>query len=38
MSSYLSEEEQVEALKKWWKDNGTSVIAGVVLGFGIIFG
>jgi len=38
MSSYLSEEEQVEALKKWWKQNGTSVIAGVVLGFGIIFG
>ena len=38
MSSYLSEEEQVEALKKWWKENGTSVIIGVVLGFGIIFG
>jgi len=38
MSSYLSEEEQVEAIKKWWKENGTSVIIGVVLGFGVIFG
>ena len=38
MSSYLSEDEQVEAFKKWWKENGTSVIAGAVLGFAIIFG
>lgn len=38
MSSYLSEEEQVEALKKWWKENGTSVITGALLGFAIIFG
>jgi predicted negative regulator of RcsB-dependent stress response len=34
----LSEEEQVEALKKWWKENGRSTIAGVVLGLGAIFG
>lgn len=34
----LSEEEQVEALKKWWKENGRSVIAGVVLGLGAVFG
>jgi predicted negative regulator of RcsB-dependent stress response len=38
MSTYLSEEEQVEALKKWWKENGKSVIVGAVLGFAIIFG
>lgn len=38
MSTYLTEEEQVEALKNWWKENGTSVIAGAVLGFAIIFG
>ncbi len=34
----LSEEEQVEALKNWWKENGKSVIAGLVLGLGGVFG
>lgn len=34
----LSEEEQVEALKNWWKENGRSAVAGVVLGLGAIFG
>ncbi|AKH20395.1 YfgM family protein [Sedimenticola thiotaurini] len=34
----LSEEEQVEALKNWWKENGKSVIAGIVLGLGGVFG
>jgi predicted negative regulator of RcsB-dependent stress response len=38
MSEYLSEEEQVEALKKWWKENGRSIIAGAVLGLGGVFG
>lgn len=34
----LSEEEQVEALKKWWKENGRSVVAGIVIGLGAVFG
>lgn len=34
----LSEEEQVEALKKWWKENGKSVAAGIVMGLGGVFG
>lgn len=38
MEIYQTEEEQVEALKKWWKENGNSVIFGVVLGLGAIFG
>ena len=38
MSTYQTEEEQVEAIKKWWKDNGKSVIGGIVLGFVIIGG
>ncbi|WP_078119293.1 YfgM family protein [Thiosocius teredinicola] len=38
MSAYQTEEEQVEAIKKWWKENGKSVIGGVVLGFAIIGG
>lgn len=38
MTAYQTEEEQVEALKKWWKENGKAAIAGVVLGIGGIFG
>lgn len=38
MSTYQTEEEQVEAIKKWWKENGKSVVGGIVLGFAIIGG
>ncbi len=38
MSVYETEEEQVESIKRWWKENGTSVIAGLVIGLGGIFG
>lgn len=34
----LTEEEQVEALKKWWKENGTAVIVGVVIGISAVVG
>lgn len=34
----LSEDEQTERLKAWWKENGTSVIAGTVLGIAVIAG
>ena len=36
MEIYETEEEQVEALKRWWKANGASVISGVVLAVVII--
>lgn len=32
MAQYETEEEQVKAIKDWWKENGRSVIAGVVIG------
>lgn len=38
MESYRSEEEQVEALKRWWEENGRSTIMGVVLALGLGFG
>ncbi len=38
MDIYQTEDEQVEALKKWWKENGNSAIFGVVLGLAAIFG
>ncbi|BCX89484.1 hypothetical protein MIN45_P1857 [Methylomarinovum tepidoasis] len=38
MAAHLEEEAQVEQLKRWWKENGTSIIAGVILGLVAIFG
>lgn len=38
MDVYTTEEQQVEVIKKWWKENGTSVIAGVGLGLAAVFG
>ena len=38
MASYETEEQQVEALKNWWKQNGTAVIAGAVLGVAALSG
>ncbi len=29
--SYATDEEQLEALKRWWRENGRAIIAGVVL-------
>jgi predicted negative regulator of RcsB-dependent stress response len=38
MDIHASEKEQVEALKKWWKDNGSSVITGILLGLSVLLG
>ena len=38
MAEYETEEEQVEALKAWWKKNGKSVIGGGIIGIASIFG
>ncbi len=32
MADYATEEEQVEALKRWWKENGRSIIVGALIG------
>jgi len=34
----LTEEEQIEAIKKWIKENGLAVVAGLVIGIGALFG
>jgi predicted negative regulator of RcsB-dependent stress response len=36
--SYLTDEEKAEAIKKWWVDNGTAVVGGLVLGVAGLFG
>ena len=38
MDVYKTDEEQIESLKKWWDENGTSVVFGILLGFGALFG
>lgn len=35
---FETEEQQVEALKKWWKENGKQVIFGAIIGFSLIGG
>ena len=38
MEIYDTEEEQVAALKRWWKQNGTSTITGVIVGIALLAG
>lgn len=38
MAIYDTEEEQVEALKVWWKENGRSLIIGAIVGTVFILG
>lgn len=32
MADYATEEEQLEALKRWWRENGRAVMLGIALG------
>ena len=38
MDVYNTEEEQVEAIKKWWNENGKSIITGIIIGVIAVFG
>ena len=38
MDANATEEQQIEAFKKWWKENGSSIITGLLLGLAILFG
>jgi predicted negative regulator of RcsB-dependent stress response len=34
----LSEKEQIEALRGWWRENGLYIVSGVVIGVGLLIG
>jgi predicted negative regulator of RcsB-dependent stress response len=36
--AYETDEQQAEALKKWWAENGKQVILGAVIGLAVVFG
>ena len=38
MDTLSTEEQQLAAIKQWWKENGSSIVTGVVLGLAVLFG
>jgi predicted negative regulator of RcsB-dependent stress response len=38
LATYGSDEEQVEALKRWWNENGTSLLTGIAIVLAVFFG
>jgi predicted negative regulator of RcsB-dependent stress response len=38
MIGYETEEQQVQAIKQFWKDNGMAIVAGAVIGLGLLWG
>lgn len=38
MSEFRTEEEQIAAIKRWWSDNGQSLLIGIGLALAIVFG
>lgn len=38
MADYANDEEQLDALKSWWSENGQTVIIGAVVGISLVIG
>lgn len=38
MDVYATDEEKVEQLKKWWRENGRSLVIGLAIGLAVVFG
>lgn len=38
MADHLTEQEQIESIKRWWADNGRGIITGIVLALAGYFG
>lgn len=38
MEPYRTDEEQIDALKTWWQENGKSVVLGILAALALVFG
>ena len=38
MNDYQTDEEKVEAIRDWWRENGRAVVAGIVVGIAVVAG
>ena len=38
MADYRTEEEQIELLKRWWRENGKAIVAGIVMSLVLFLG
>ena len=38
MDYYVSDDEQLEVIKKWWQTNGGAIITGIFIGLAVILG
>lgn len=38
MDANMTDEERLQLIKKWWRENGGSIVTGVVLGLAVLFG
>ena len=38
MDYYVSDDEQVEEIKKWWRDNAKAIIGGIAIGLAVVLG
>ena len=38
MESYRTEDEQIDALKKWWSENGKATVFGILAALALVFG
>ena len=38
IEGYETEEQQVDAIKQWWKDNGNTLVIGAVVGLAGLWG
>ena len=38
MEAYSSDQEQIDAIKNWLRENGMAIFVGVAVGFGGLYG
>jgi predicted negative regulator of RcsB-dependent stress response len=38
METNVTEDQQLAEFKKWWKENGSAIITGIILGLAVLFG